>query len=78
MVDVLQMTQDAINSIGKIEWVDCCRRHVREEETRFANQDVAVDRAIERFLVDVSDAEETATWSDAEDYSDTDSAFELF
>ena len=72
---MVRLTQDALESISASDWEACCR-HVREQEERFWRTNVAMERAVEQFIIAVSDEEATDTASDDQDYSDTDSAFE--
>ena len=46
-------------------------------EERFWKTDPAVEKAVERFMIEASDEEGTFTASESSDYSDTDAAFEI-
>ncbi|XP_060564213.1 uncharacterized protein LOC132723503 [Ruditapes philippinarum] len=63
MTDVLKLTQNAIDNITTEEWKSCCR-HVEQVEARFWRSDIALEEAIERIIIHVSDDEETDTASE--------------
>jgi hypothetical protein len=63
MIYVLKLTQIAVNSISIEEW-NSCHRHVEEMEQRFLRSDIALEDAIDRIIIHVSDDEETDTVSE--------------
>ena len=71
MKDVLDLTQDAISSITSSDWENCCR-HVEDVEQRFIKSDNAMDDAIEKFIIEVTDEEGTDSASEGgESVTDT-------
>ena len=76
MKDVLKLAQDAIEGTPASVWENCCR-HVETVEERFWKTDPAVEKAVERFMIEVSDEEGHFTASESSDYSDTVTAFEI-
>lgn len=50
--DVMKLTQDAIASVTVEDWARCCR-HVVDVEHRFRKSSLAMERAIESFIVEV-------------------------
>ena len=75
MKDVLKLSQDAIEGTPASVWENCCR-HVETVEEIFWKNNPAVEKAVERSMIEVSD-EGTFTASKSSEYSDTDTAFEI-
>ena len=78
MTDVIQLTHDAIAAVTEDEWVSSCR-HVEELERKYWHADIAVEEDMEKIVIQVnSNDEDTDTARESSDYSDTESADEVY
>ena len=79
MTDVIrQLTHDAIAAVTEDEWVSSCR-HVEELERKYWDTDIAVEEEMEKIVIQVTSSDEdTDTARECSDYSDTESADEVY
>ena len=79
MTDVIQqLTHDAIAAVIEDDWVSSCR-HVEEVERKYWDADIAVEAEMEKIIIQVTSSDEdTDTATECSDYSDTESADELY
>ena len=78
MTDVLQLIHDATAAVTEEYWVSSCR-HVEEVERTYWDADIAVEAEMEKIVVQVTSSdEETDTETEYLDYSDTESADEVY
>ena len=78
MTDVLQLTHDAIAAVTEDDWVSSCR-HVEEVERKYWDADIAVEAEMEKTVIQVTSSDEdTDTATQCSDYSDTESADEVY
>ena len=78
MTDVLQLTHDAIAAVTEDDWVSSCR-HVEEVERKYWDADIAVEAEMEKIVVQVTSSDEDIdTATECSDYSDTESADEVY
>ena len=76
MTDVKQLTRDAIAAVTEDDWVSSCG-HMEEVERKDA--DIAVEAEMEKIVVQVTSSDEdTDTATECSDYSDTESADEVY
>ena len=78
MTDGIQLTHDAIAAVTEDDWVSSCR-HVEEVERKYWDADIAVEEEIEKIIIQVTSShEDTDTATECSDYSDTESADEVY
>ena len=78
MTDVLQLTHDAIAAVTEDDWVSSYR-HVEEVERKYWDADIAVEAELENIVIQVTFSDEdTDTATVCSDYSDTESADEVY
>ena len=78
MTDVLQLTHDAIAAVTEDDWVSSCRQ-VEEVERTYWDADIAVEAEMEKIVVQVTSSDEdTGGATECSDYSDTESADEVY
>ena len=78
MTDVIQLTHDAIAAVTEDELVSSCR-HLEKVERKYWDADIAVEEEMEKIVIQVtSSAEDTDTAIECSDYSDTESADEVY
>ena len=78
MTDVIQLTHDVIAAVTEHDWVSSCR-HVEEVERKYWDGDIAVEEEMEKIVIQVTSSDEdTDTTTECSDYSDTESADEVY
>ena len=78
MTDVLQLTHDGIAAVTEDDRVSSCR-HVEEVDRKYCDADIAVEAEMEKIVVQVTSIDEdTDTATECLDYSDTESADEVY
>ena len=78
MTDVIQLTNDAMTAVTEDDWVSSCR-HVEEVERKYWDAGIAVEAEMEKIVIHVTSSDEdTDTASERSDYSDTESADEVY
>ena len=78
MMDVLQLTHDAIAAVTGDDWVSSCR-HVEEVERKYWDADITVEAEMEKIVIQVTSSDEdTDTATECSDYSETESADEVY
>ena len=78
MTDLLQLTHDAIAAVTEDDWVSSCR-HVEEVERKYWDADIAVEAEMEKIVIQVTSSDADAdTATECSDYSDTESADEVY
>ena len=78
MTDVLRLTHDAIAAVTVDDWVSSCI-HVEEVERKYWDADIAVEAEMGKIVVQVTSSDEdTYTATECLDYSDTESADEVY
>ena len=78
MTDVIQLTHDAIAAVTEDDWVSSCR-HVEEVERKYWDANIAVKAEMEKIVIQVTSSDEdTDTATECSDYSDTESADEVY
>ena len=78
MTDVIQLTHDVIAAVTEHDWVSSCR-HVEEVEMKYWDADIAVEEEMEKIVIHVTSSDEdTDTTTECSDYSDTESADEVY
>ena len=78
MTDVIQLTHDVIAAVTEHDWVSSCR-HVEEVERKYWDADIAVEEEIEKIVIQVTSSDEdTDMTTECSDYSDTESADEVY
>ena len=78
MTDVIQLTHDVIAAVTEHDWVSICR-HVEEVERKYWDADIAVEEEMEKIVIQVTSSDEdTDTTIECSDYSDTESADEVY
>ena len=78
MTDVLQLTHDAIVAVTEDDWVSSCR-HVEEVERKNWDADIAVEEEMAKIVIKVTSSDEDKdTATECSDYSDTESADEVY
>ena len=78
MTGVIQLTHDAIAAVTEDDWVSSCR-HVEEVERKYWDADIAMESEMEKIVIQVTSSDEaTDTAAECSDYSDKDSADEVY
>ena len=78
MTDVIKLTHDVIAAVTEDDWVSSCR-HVEEVERKYWDADIAVEEEMEKIVIQVTSSDEdTDTATECSDYSDTESADEVY
>ena len=78
MTDGIQLTHDAIAAVTEDDWVSSCRQ-LEEVERKYWDADIAVEEEIEKIVIQVTSSDEdTDTATECSDYSDTESADEVY
>ena len=78
MTDVIQLTHDVIAAVTEDDWVSSCR-HVEEAERKYWDADIAVEEEMEKVVIQLTSSDEdTYTATECSDYSDTESADEVY
>ena len=78
MTDVIQLTHNVIAAVTQHDWVSSCR-HVEEVERKYWDADIAVEEEMEKIVIQVTSSDEdTDTTTECSDYSDTESADEVY